>query len=338
LVSADAAEWIADVVQERCKRARSYVDTAYLLVCVGLTYNIYSSRRQSGWRARFASKLGTAHMAKRPGDSRVRVAGAEVAEVEERGLGIRLRNIGVTFAHGGAEIRALAGVDLKIPGGAFVSMIGPSGCGKSTLLLVTAGLLKPTNGYVQIGGQPVTKPHEALGMVFQRDLLLEWRTVLGNVLLQVELRARSAKAYRDRAMELLDLVDLSGFAHRYPRELSGGMRQRVAICRALVHEPRILLMDEPFGAVDALTREQLNVDLAQLCHQFGATTIFVTHSIEEAVFLGDRVVIFSPRPGRVMEDMDIRLPRPRIEATRNTESFFEHMKQARAVLRQRGLE
>jgi NitT/TauT family transport system ATP-binding protein len=243
-----------------------------------------------------------------------------------------LTAIGVTYPTASGSIKAVTNVDLICKPSSFTCIVGPSGCGKSTLLTVVAGLRRPTVGVVTVHGDPVSGPVQDLGFVFQRDLLLEWRTVLDNVLLQVELRGWPAKKYRNRAVHLLELVGLSDFLQRYPRELSGGMRQRVAICRALIHQPRVLLMDEPFGSVDAITREQLNVDVAKICEGSGATTLFVTHSIDEAAFLGDSIVVMSPRPGTIVGRIDVALPRPRETSVRSTEAFFSYMRAARAIL------
>jgi NitT/TauT family transport system ATP-binding protein len=222
--------------------------------------------------------------------------------------------------------------------GEFVSVVGPSGCGKSTLLLMVAGLIPSSGGTITIGNSTVTKPYTDLGIVFQEPVLLDWRKVLGNVLLQVELRrGLDKKKYRARAFELLDLVGLSGFENRYPFELSGGMRQRVSICRALLHDPPLLLMDEPFGALDALTRDQLNLDLQQIWMGSGKTVMFVTHSISEAVFLSDRVAVFSARPGRVVEVLDIDLPRPRHLSIRETPEFGQYAGEIRRVFASLGV-
>jgi NitT/TauT family transport system ATP-binding protein len=232
----------------------------------------------------------------------------------------------------GEPVRALSDVNLEIPEGEFVSVLGPSGCGKSTLLTIVAGLEPPTGGLVQIGGEVISGPYTPAGIVFQRDLLLEWRNVLDNILLQFELRGLKAAPHKQRARDLLDLVGIADFADRYPRELSGGMRQRVGICRALAHDPGLLLMDEPFGALDALTREQLNDDLAHICSQTQKSVMFITHSIAEAVFLGDRVVIMSARPGRIIEDFKIELARPRLRELRNSSDFSEYVHKIRDVL------
>lgn len=234
-----------------------------------------------------------------------------VATTTPRGHALRMEGVGKVFPSRDGSINALTGVDLAIAPGEFVSVLGPSGCGKSTLMAIMAGLEPATIGRVTIGGRPVTSPISTAGFMFQRDLLLDWRTCEANVLLQFEMRGLPAAPHRDRARELLEMMGIGQFAGRYPRELSGGMRQRVAICRALVHDPPLLFLDEPFGALDALTRESLNVELGRLTSQSGTTVVFVTHSIEEAVFLGDRVIVMSRRPGRIVGDVGIELPRPR---------------------------
>lgn len=208
---------------------------------------------------------------------------------------------------------ALEDVSLTIHQGEFVALIGPSGCGKTTLLKILAALVPITEGQVLIHGQPVTQPSPAVGVVFQEPTLLPWRTTLENVMLPVELlRVSDTTAYQQRALELIEIAGLKGFEHKYPKELSGGMKQRAGICRALVCDPDVLLMDEPFGALDAMTREFLNVELQRIWMQSKKTIIFVTHSISEAVFLADRIVILSPRPGRIAEIVSIDdLPRPR---------------------------
>jgi NitT/TauT family transport system ATP-binding protein len=251
---------------------------------------------------------------------------------------ISTQNIGMVFNAGKqTSVTALADVSFTIDRGRFVSILGPSGCGKSTLLMILAGLARATQGVASIDGRVVTGPSPNLGMVFQRDLLLEWRTVLDNVLLQIELRGLRRRDYRARAEELLEMVGLDAFKNHRPKELSGGMRQRVAICRALVHSPRILLMDEPFGALDALTREQLNLDVGRLSSEYGATTIFVTHSIEEAVFLADEVLIFSKRPGRLVKRLEISIPRPRGLADKKDHRFSDHVAVAREVFEREGV-
>ncbi len=218
---------------------------------------------------------------------------------------------------------ALEDVSLVVEPGEFVSVLGPSGCGKSTLLRLVAGLLSPTSGQVRIGGQAVAGPHTQVGIVFQSPVLLDWRTVLGNVLLQTELRGLPVDAFRPHAEELLEMVGLTEFRDQRPHQLSGGMRQRTSICRALVHDPPLLLMDEPFGALDALTREQMRIDIERLWLATGKTVIFITHSVDEAVLLSDRVVVLSPRPGRVERIIPIDLPRPRGLEGRKNARFVE---------------
>jgi NitT/TauT family transport system ATP-binding protein len=225
------------------------------------------------------------------------------------------------FRRGTSEVRALDRVDLEVAEGEFVAVLGPSGCGKSTLMRLVAGLIPATTGRLAIAGVPVQGPHTDLGIVFQAATLLDWRTVLGNVLLQLELRGLNPGAYESRAVALLNAVGLGEFAGAYPRELSGGMKQRVAIVRALVHDPKILLMDEPFGPLDALTREQMRIDLEDLWLSSRKTVLFITHSIDEAVLLADRVLVMSPRPGRIERDIAIELPRPRGLEGRRMQGF-----------------
>ncbi len=231
---------------------------------------------------------------------------------------------------GREETRALDRVDLTIREGEFLAIVGPSGCGKSTLLRLVAGLHLASTGEVRVDGRVVDRPQTNLGIVFQSPVLLDWRTALANVLVQVELRGLDPAAYRDRARRLLTQVGLADFGDRYPHELSGGMRQRVAIARALIHDAPLLLMDEPFGALDALTREQIRLDLEALWLATRKTVLFITHSIDEAVLLADRVVVMSPRPGRIERILDVGLPRPRgldarraPEFTRATEAITE---------------
>ena len=236
---------------------------------------------------------------------------APQAEASARDSAIALAGVAKTFRRGATETRALDPIDLAVRAGEFLAIVGPSGCGKSTLLRLVAGLIPATAGAVALNGHPVTRPQTALGIVFQSPVLLEWRTVLDNVLLQLELRGIDPVPQRARAMQLLGSVGLAEFADRYPRELSGGMRQRAAIVRALIHDPPLLLMDEPFGALDALTREQMRIDLEALWLETRKTVVFITHSIDEAVLLADRVVVMSARPGRIERILPIDLARPR---------------------------
>jgi NitT/TauT family transport system ATP-binding protein len=224
---------------------------------------------------------------------------------------IHLTGVSRTFAGRSGTVEALRDIDLDVADGEFVAVLGRSGCGKSTLLRLVAGLLAASAGDVVVSGERVAGPRRDIAMMFQRPALLPWRSVLDNVLLPVQIFGRRKAAHRDRAHQLLDLAGLGGFERRLPHELSGGMQQRVALCRALIAEPRVMLMDEPFSALDALTREELSGELQRIHMDNGATIVFVTHSIDEAVLLADRVVVLSPRPGRIREILDIKIPRPR---------------------------
>ncbi len=219
---------------------------------------------------------------------------------------------------------ALDKVDLSISPGEFVAILGPSGCGKSTLLKIAAGLMLPTSGSVKIGTVAVVAPYTDLGIVFQSPVLLDWRNVLDNVLAQIELRGGDPHRFKARALELLGKVGLGDFHNRMPRELSGGMRQRAAIVRALIHDPPLLMMDEPFGALDALTREQMRIDLEKIWLERRQTALFITHGISEAVALADRVVVMTPRPGRIDRIISIDLPRPRNKAVTTSRRFAEY--------------
>ena len=232
---------------------------------------------------------------------------------------------------------AVDGVDISIQAGEFVSLLGPSGCGKSTLLSIIAGLLEPSRGQVTIEGKPVRAPYTNIGIVFQSDLLLDWRTVLGNVLVQFEMRGQNPRPFEDRARALIESVGLGTFEAKYPWELSGGMRQRVSICRALIHDPPLLLMDEPFGALDAITREQLQVDLQRIWQSSRKTVVFVTHSIAEAVFLSDRVIVMTPRPGKIREALRIDLPRPRGLHVRDDQKFADNIRHVNHLFREMGV-
>lgn len=224
---------------------------------------------------------------------------------------ISLNGVHKSFGAGRTRVDALVNIDLDVGVGEFVSVVGASGCGKSTLLRVIAGLMPATSGTVQIAGRPIDGPDPGVGIVFQTPVLLPWRSVRRNVELQLDVRGISTSDRRARVKDLLELVGLAGFEERKPYELSGGMQQRVSICRALVHNPTLLLMDEPFGALDALTREHMNLELQRIWMETGKTALFITHSITEAVMLGDRVIVMTPRPGRIMEIVPVPLPRPR---------------------------
>jgi NitT/TauT family transport system ATP-binding protein len=236
----------------------------------------------------------------------------------------------------GQEITALANVDLGIANGEFVTVVGPSGCGKTTLLKILAGVMRRSSGSVMLNGAPIEKPSREVGVVFQQPVLLPWRTVLSNMLLPVELQHRDREAHLDRARRYLALAGLTGFEDKYPHELSGGMQQRVGICRALVHDPAILLMDEPFGALDAMTRETMNDELQRIWSQRRKTILLVTHSIPEAVHLADRVVVMTPRPGRIVEVLDIDLPRPRTLDMQTTPEFGRYVARLRHHFRSQG--
>ncbi len=233
---------------------------------------------------------------------------------------IEVDHAGMIYQADSGPVEALRDISLTVGEGEFVALVGPSGCGKSTLMRAIAGLRPVTSGAIRVDGAVVDKPIPKVGMVFQAALLLKWRTVLDNVLLPVELSGGNTAQYRDRARELLKMVGLGDFADKRPRELSGGMQQRAALCRALIMDPPILLMDEPFGALDAMTRDEMNIELLRIWGEAGEgrkkTIVFVTHSIPEAVFLADRVVVMSPRPGRVANIRDVHIPRPRTAETR----------------------
>lgn len=253
------------------------------------------------------------------------------------GAAVLVEHVGVQFVdrHGG-EFDALCDVNFRLQPGEFVSVVGPSGCGKTTLLMLIAGLQTASSGRVVINDVVVTKPSPAMGVAFQRDCLLEWRTVTGNVLAQSDLRGWRKGAHIERAKELLHMVGLSGFERHYPSALSGGMRQRVSLCRALLHDPQMLLLDEPFGAVDAMTREQLNLDVGRLCDASAVTTLLVTHDINEAVFMGDRVIVMATRPGRVAGIVPINVPRPREASFRKDDAFLESTTAIRDLLEMAG--
>ncbi|MFT3907554.1 MAG: ABC transporter ATP-binding protein [Steroidobacteraceae bacterium] len=255
----------------------------------------------------------------------------------EREPFVRIAEVSRQFRTQRGVVQALNPVSLDLYPGEFVSVIGPSGCGKSTLMMMLAGLLPTSSGTINIAGQRVQKPVEQLGIVFQQDLLLDWRSALGNILLQAELRKLNLKDAAAEARELLAMVGLASFADAYPHELSGGMRQRVSICRALLHRPALLVMDEPFGALDALTRDQLQIDLQRLCLDRQMTVLFITHSISEAVFLSDRVVVMSPRPGRIESIVPIELPRPRRLAVRESAPFLHYIQSVTEVFESLGV-
>jgi NitT/TauT family transport system ATP-binding protein len=246
---------------------------------------------------------------------------------------VELMDIGMTYEAATEDVVAIDDLSVDVRRGEFLAIVGPSGCGKSTLLKLASGLMRPTRGEVRIGGKRIDAPYTDVGIAFQSPVLLEWRTALDNVLLQFEMRGIDKKPQVERAMELLASVGLEGFEHTYPRALSGGMRQRVGLARALVHDPPLMLMDEPFSAVDALTRDQLVVDLQDLWLSRGndLTVLFITRHIEEAVFLSDRVLVMTPRPGRIAELVTVDLPRPRSLLAMDEDAFMEYRHRIRKI-------
>jgi NitT/TauT family transport system ATP-binding protein len=250
---------------------------------------------------------------------------------------VRIASVGKTFGTESGGVRALEGIDLTIAQGEFVSLIGPSGCGKSTLLRLIGDLTAPTAGSIEVNGKPARRARldRDYGMVFQAPVLMDWRTVAKNIELPLEVMGFAREERQKRSGELLKLVELEGFAGRHPWQLSGGMQQRVAIARALAFDPKLLLMDEPFGALDEMTRERMNLELMQIWQRTRTTVVFVTHSIPEAVFLSTRVVVMSARPGRIAKMVDIDLPQPRNVETREQERYFELVTEVREALRRR---
>jgi NitT/TauT family transport system ATP-binding protein len=239
-------------------------------------------------------------------------------------------NVGKTFANG--TVIALENANFDIKRGSFVSLVGPSGCGKSTLLRLVSGLITPTSGEVSVHGSPVTGPRPDISMMFQKATLLDWRTSLENVLLPTELQGTPTLADKNRALDLLKLVGLGDFAFSFPAQLSGGMQQRVALARLLQTGADILLLDEPFGALDEFTREHLNLELMRIVAEVGATTLFVTHNISEAIFLADQVVVMTSRPGRMAKIIDVDLERPRALAVQTSVAFNKLAEDVRVTL------
>ena len=248
---------------------------------------------------------------------------------------VEVRQVDKRFEVAGATTTALQGIDLRIGNREFVSLIGPSGCGKSTLLRLIADLTSPSSGQVTVNGKPARRARldRDYGMVFQAPVLFDWRTIDENVQLPLEVMGMPRGERQRRSAEMLSLVELSDFGRHHPWQLSGGMQQRAAIARALAFEPKLLLMDEPFGALDEMTRERMNDELLRIWERTGTTVVFVTHSIPEAVFLSSRVVVMSARPGRITHTVEIDLPRPRNEATRETERYFSLITEVREALR-----
>jgi NitT/TauT family transport system ATP-binding protein len=243
---------------------------------------------------------------------------------------IEMRGVSKTYRTADGDVPAMRPIDFTVGEGEFVVIVGPSGCGKTTLLKMLAGLLQPSAGEVVVEGKKITKPHSGVGIVFQTALLLPWRNVLSNVMMPVEVKGLPKEKYRQRALDLLKMTGLEGFERKYPWQLSGGMQQRVSICRALVHDPKIVLMDEPFGALDAMTREKMNVELQRIQRETGKTVLLITHSIPEAVFLADRVMVMSARPGNIAAVYDVALPRPRTLDVMANPLFVEMTQKVRA--------
>lgn len=249
---------------------------------------------------------------------------------------ISLREVGKSYRTRSGSIEACADIDLDVGESEFVAIVGPSGCGKTTIMKMAAGLVPCSRGSVTVSGRPVVAPQTDVGIVFQEAVMLDWRDVLGNVMLQIEIRGMDRAKFEPVARELLRATGLAGFERRKPYELSGGMRQRVSICRALVHGPRMLMMDEPFGALDALTREQISMDIQKLWMETRKTALHITHSIPEAVLLADRVVVMGPRPGRIVEVIDIDLPRPR-RLDQLSPRFAEYSTRIRNIFKAQGV-
>ena len=248
------------------------------------------------------------------------VAGAREASTASQVL-IEIDGVSKTYETADGPVESLKPLTFAIDDGEFIAIVGPSGCGKSTLLKMVAGLLPVTSGEIRLGGRRVDGPPDDVGIVFQSAVLLAWRTVLENVMLQIEMRRLDRAKYLPKAQALLRLVGLDGFEKKLPWQLSGGMQQRASICRALVHDPAVLLMDEPFGALDAMTREKMNVELQRIWFETKKTVLFITHSIPEAVFLADRVLVMSERPGTIAAIYDVKLPRPRSLRVMGTSDF-----------------
>jgi NitT/TauT family transport system ATP-binding protein len=258
--------------------------------------------------------------------------GNHIPEAERGEPELVIHNLSAVFRNGNGGLKALERVSFFVYPQEFVCVLGPSGSGKSTLLRILAGLLPPTEGEVQYRGERIEGPRREVGFVFQKANLMPWRTVLQNILLPLELQSQDHETALERSRELIDLVGLQGFEDSLPRDLSGGMAQRVAIARALIHDPDLLLLDEPFGGLDALTRERMGTELLHIWQRRRKTVVMVTHSISEALFLADRILVLTPRPGRVRLDLRVDLPRPREEEVRYSAHFGELERQLRAAI------
>lgn len=256
----------------------------------------------------------------------------------KRGVPIEFEGVSKTYqTRGGGVVEAVAPTTFRIDTGEFVSVVGPSGCGKTTLLMICSGLTSPSAGTVSVNEQPVRGPQTDIGIVFQEPTLLPWRSVLDNVMLQIEIRKLSREEYHPRALRLLEATGLAGFEDSKPSELSGGMRQRVSLVRSLIHQPELLLMDEPFGALDAITRDQMNIDIQRLWMNQRQTVLFVTHSVTEAIFLSDRVLVMTPRPGRLYREIEVDLPRPRTLSDHESPQFGNYVSQIREIFLEFGV-
>jgi len=249
---------------------------------------------------------------------------------------IAVKDLSKSYATRDGRVAALERISFGVGEGDLLAVVGPSGCGKSTLLKILAGILAPSSGEAFLRGTPIAGPRRDIGVVFQSPVLFPWRSVLDNVLLPVDVQDLGRERYQPLALELLALVGLEGFERRYPWELSGGMQQRVALTRALVHDPAMLLMDEPFGALDAMTREQMNLELQRIWLTRRKTVLFITHSIPEAVFLGNRVLVMTPRPGRIVGDVRVEIPHPRPLDVMNAPGFGEYVRDIRGRFQARG--
>ena len=245
---------------------------------------------------------------------------------------VRAEGVTKKFGSGDKEMVALSGLNLEVQEGEFLSLLGPSGCGKSTALNIMGGLLSATEGSITFGGEKLTEPSRKIGMMFQQAVMFPWRTTLDNVLLPVEIFGESKKKYKAKAEELLGMVGISEFAGSYPWQLSGGMQQRAALCRVLLHDPKLLLLDEPFGALDEFTRETMNQELLRLQAYSKSTAVLVTHNIAEAVFMSDRVAVMSARPGRLVGILEIPFDRPRSPDLQTTTEFVRLVAEARKML------
>jgi len=250
---------------------------------------------------------------------------------------IKIHSIKKIFGSGEDQVHAFGPADISIKSGEFISILGPSGCGKSTLMLMMAGLLRSSSGSISFDNQIVSEPKTDIGIMFQDNTLVPWRTVEGNIKLQLELRGLSPNDYADKIHEILKSVNLEDFKDRFPSELSGGMQQRAAFCQAMIHEPKTILLDEPLGKLDAMTRERIRTDIQNLWMTHKPTVIFVTHSIEEAVQLSSRVILITPRPGKIDREIEIDLPYPRNLEVKRSQKFFKYVTEIQEVFHQYGV-